>query len=146
MTSIQRHYNNTYNDAEKQTAVNLFLGIYDPRSHPSAAELDSDSILHHGVLQDNFAPGEWWLRASASFTENLELMRSASRELDKDASEEWFREVHKVWKMTHLEKLINSALRAEVVISPSSIEALPGDSRRISPPLELQKHRRGGYL
>ncbi|KAJ6757892.1 POLYPHOSPHOINOSITIDE PHOSPHATASE [Salix koriyanagi] len=45
--SIKRYYNNTYTDGEKQDAINLFLGYFQPREGKSPLwELDSDYYLH----------------------------------------------------------------------------------------------------
>lgn len=49
LTSLRRFYNNNYTDAEKQDAVNLFLGNYIPLPGlPPIWELDSDYYLHSG--------------------------------------------------------------------------------------------------
>eukprot|EP00850_Spirogloea_muscicola_P023326 SM000347S13000 [mRNA] locus=s347:78024:83650:- [translate_table: standard] len=47
LKSIHRYYSNAYTDAEKQDAINLFLGNYIPQEgKPSLWELDSDYHLH----------------------------------------------------------------------------------------------------
>lgn len=47
VTSIRRFYSNTYTDAEKQDAINLFLGNFVPRpNQPHLWELDTDYYLH----------------------------------------------------------------------------------------------------
>ncbi|KAJ6975538.1 phosphoinositide phosphatase SAC1-like isoform X2 [Populus alba x Populus x berolinensis] len=48
--SIKRYYSNTYTDGEKQDAINLFLGYFQPQEGKSPLwELDSDYYLHvHG--------------------------------------------------------------------------------------------------
>ncbi|MCO5568717.1 hypothetical protein L7F22_022420 [Adiantum nelumboides] len=47
--SIRRYYSNTYTDGEKQDAMNLFLGYFQPQeSKPALWELDSDYYLHVG--------------------------------------------------------------------------------------------------
>ncbi|DBA88702.1 TPA: hypothetical protein ACH3X2_004820 [Trebouxia sp. C0005] len=49
MTSIRRFYSNAYTDAEKQDAINLFLGNFVPHhGHAALWELDSDYFLHAG--------------------------------------------------------------------------------------------------
>ena len=49
ITSIRRFYSNTYTDAEKQDAINLFLGNFVPRhDQPALWQLDSDYFLHTG--------------------------------------------------------------------------------------------------
>ena len=50
MTSIRRFYSNAYTDAEKQDAINLFLGNFVPQhGHAALWELDSDYFLHAGT-------------------------------------------------------------------------------------------------
>ena len=50
MTSIRRFYSNAYTDAEKQDAINLFLGNFVPQhGHAALWELDSDYFLHAGM-------------------------------------------------------------------------------------------------
>lgn len=47
MTSVRRFYSNNYTDADKQDAINLFLGHFIPeRGRPTLWELDSDYYLH----------------------------------------------------------------------------------------------------
>ena len=49
LTSLRRFYSNTYTDAEKQDALNLFLGNYIPLpGQPAIWDLDSDYYLHSG--------------------------------------------------------------------------------------------------
>lgn len=50
LTSIRRFYSNAYTDAEKQDAINLFLGNFVPQhGHAALWELDSDYFLHAGT-------------------------------------------------------------------------------------------------
>ncbi|XP_078447269.1 phosphoinositide phosphatase family protein isoform X3 [Wolffia australiana] len=47
LKSIKRYYSNTYTDGEKQDAMNLFLGYFQPQEgKPALWELDSDYYLH----------------------------------------------------------------------------------------------------
>jgi hypothetical protein len=49
LKSIRRYYSNTYTDGEKQDAINLFLGHFQPQAgKPALWELDSDYYLHAG--------------------------------------------------------------------------------------------------
>lgn len=53
--SIKRYYSNTYTDGEKQDAMNLFLGHFQPREgKPALWELDSDYYLHVGGNRDDY--------------------------------------------------------------------------------------------
>ncbi|PKA65063.1 Phosphoinositide phosphatase SAC1 [Apostasia shenzhenica] len=47
LKSIKRYYSNAYTDGEKQDAINLFLGHFQPQEgKPALWELDSDYYLH----------------------------------------------------------------------------------------------------
>ncbi|KAI0529405.1 hypothetical protein KFK09_001954 [Dendrobium nobile] len=47
LKSIKRYYSNAYTDGEKQDAINLFLGHFQPEEgKPALWELDSDYYLH----------------------------------------------------------------------------------------------------
>ena len=50
LTSFRRFMANSYTDADKQDAINLFLGNFVPsRSQPLLWDLDSDAYLHSGA-------------------------------------------------------------------------------------------------
>ncbi|KAJ3695764.1 hypothetical protein LUZ60_001141 [Juncus effusus] len=53
--TIQRHYSNAYMDADKQAAINLFLGYFQADANKRAIwELESDEVLgEHGQLDSN---------------------------------------------------------------------------------------------
>ncbi|XP_020256948.1 phosphoinositide phosphatase SAC2-like [Asparagus officinalis] len=49
LRTLQRYYSNAYMDAEKQDAINVFLGYYQPRQgKPALWELDSDQHYNIG--------------------------------------------------------------------------------------------------
>lgn len=53
--SIQRYYSNVYMDAEKQDAINVFLGYFQPQQgKPALWELDSDQHCNIGRRIDSF--------------------------------------------------------------------------------------------
>ncbi|XP_022152421.1 phosphoinositide phosphatase SAC1 isoform X2 [Momordica charantia] len=55
--SIKRYYSNTCTDGEKQDAINLFLGYFQPQEgKPALWELDSDYYLHVSGLGDDLFP------------------------------------------------------------------------------------------
>ncbi|KAL7208941.1 hypothetical protein ACSBR1_030643 [Camellia fascicularis] len=58
LKSIKRYYSNAYTDGEKQDAINLFLGYFQPQEgKPALWELDSDYYLHvSGIGDDLFIP------------------------------------------------------------------------------------------
>ncbi|GAB6033742.1 hypothetical protein CHUAL_013865 [Chamberlinius hualienensis] len=51
--TLSRYYSNTFSDADKQNAINLFLGVYRPYDHHRRPiwELTSDYDLHHSSRQ-----------------------------------------------------------------------------------------------
>ena len=52
LTSIRRFYSNTITDAEKQDAMNLFLGNFVPQiDKPALWDLESDYYLHASMSQ-----------------------------------------------------------------------------------------------
>ncbi|KAJ0972118.1 hypothetical protein J5N97_020077 [Dioscorea zingiberensis] len=57
LKSIKRYYSNTYTDGEKQDAINLFLGYFQPQDGKTALwELDSDYYLHVLGIGDEPVP------------------------------------------------------------------------------------------
>lgn len=68
LKSIKRYYSNTYTDGEKQDAINLFLGYFQPQeSKPALWELDSDYYLHVGSNgDDSHASDAWYLKMSST--------------------------------------------------------------------------------
>ncbi|CAA0827794.1 Phosphoinositide phosphatase SAC1 [Striga hermonthica] len=57
LKSIKRYYSNTYTDGEKQDAINLFLGYFQPQEgKPALWELDSDYYLHVSGIGDDLLP------------------------------------------------------------------------------------------
>ncbi|XP_058089828.1 phosphatidylinositol-3-phosphatase SAC1 isoform X2 [Magnolia sinica] len=57
LKSIKRYYSNAYTDGEKQDAINLFLGYFQPQEgKPALWELDSDYYLHVSGIGDEPVP------------------------------------------------------------------------------------------
>ncbi|ONK72924.1 uncharacterized protein A4U43_C04F24970 [Asparagus officinalis] len=57
LKSIKRYYSNAYTDGEKQDAINLFLGYFQPQDGKAALwELDSDYYLHVSGTGDEIIP------------------------------------------------------------------------------------------
>ena len=60
MTSFRRFYSNTYTDAAKQAAINLFLGHFVPKESPAHIwELESDSYLPNLYYHRVACEPEW---------------------------------------------------------------------------------------
>lgn len=68
LKSIKRYYSNTYTDGEKQDAINLFLGYFQPQeAKPALWELDSDYYLHVGSNgDDSHASDAWYLNMAST--------------------------------------------------------------------------------
>ncbi|GJN39890.1 hypothetical protein PR202_gb29040 [Eleusine coracana subsp. coracana] len=57
LKSIKRYYSNAYTDGEKQDAINLFLGYFQPQEgKPALWELDTDYYLHVTTAADDLTP------------------------------------------------------------------------------------------
>ncbi|KAM7471900.1 hypothetical protein LguiA_010083 [Lonicera macranthoides] len=56
LRTLQRYYSNAYMDAEKQDAINVFLGHFQPQhGKPALWELDSDQHYNVGTRGSNYA-------------------------------------------------------------------------------------------
>ncbi|XKL65495.1 hypothetical protein PGB90_008915 [Kerria lacca] len=66
MQTLSRYYSNKFSDAEKQHAINLFLGLYIPDEYKEPIwEQNTDYYLHHpeaiGILsKKRFPLTQWW--------------------------------------------------------------------------------------
>jgi len=131
LTSIHRHYNNSFTDNEKQFCLNLFLGIYQPSKHPRLHELDCDSWVHHKVLRDDYTPQEWWKAPLQRHADNIAILQREELNSDEEPAmlsktksledaTSWFRQVHKVWKFTWFENLLSRLEATCVQINASS--------------------------
>ena len=93
LQSIKRYYSNTFTDAEKQDAINLFLGNFVPeKGKLNIWELDSDYYLHQedvtSVRPDDAGKprsAAWWEQPLAAF--EAENIARTSEELTKMAAD-----------------------------------------------------------
>ncbi|XP_072911994.1 polyphosphoinositide phosphatase [Hemitrygon akajei] len=65
MQTLSRYYSNAFSDADRQDAINLFLGIFQPMEGKSHLwELPSDYYLHHkntvALLSPRRSYTHWW--------------------------------------------------------------------------------------
>lgn len=66
MHTLSRYYSNTFSDADKQNAINLFLGVFKPvENKPSLWDLTTDYYLHHQDNEHDDPHGDrsltqWW--------------------------------------------------------------------------------------
>ncbi|XP_014670628.1 PREDICTED: polyphosphoinositide phosphatase-like isoform X2 [Priapulus caudatus] len=66
MQTLSRYYSNTFSDADKQSAINLFLGVYRPeKGKPNLWDLPTEYYLHHpeamGITQcHRRSYSDWW--------------------------------------------------------------------------------------
>uniref|UniRef100_A0A0E0QDF5 SAC domain-containing protein n=1 Tax=Oryza rufipogon TaxID=4529 RepID=A0A0E0QDF5_ORYRU len=65
LKSIRRYYSNAYTDGEKQDAINLFLGYFQPQDgKPALWELDSDYYLHVTTYGDDLISDSYHMTSS----------------------------------------------------------------------------------
>ncbi|KAF8820013.1 SacI domain-containing protein, partial [Cardiosporidium cionae] len=74
LTSIQRHYRNSFTDLEKQHSTNLFLGILQPKIFPHQWLRNSDEWLHQAVIVDQYDAGYWWVAPLQFFFNSLRIL------------------------------------------------------------------------
>ncbi|XP_066248294.1 polyphosphoinositide phosphatase [Euwallacea similis] len=62
MQTLSRYYSNTFSDAEKQNAINLFLGLFKPaENQPQIWEYSSDYYFHHRSKMFSLKSlTQWW--------------------------------------------------------------------------------------
>ncbi|KAI1286771.1 Polyphosphoinositide phosphatase [Halotydeus destructor] len=78
MQTLSRYYSNTFSDAEKQNAINLFLGVYEPCKRdglrmPHIWEMQTDYYLHNTMnklLTEKLSlkPNTWWWDEEIAFS------------------------------------------------------------------------------
>ncbi|PSR96966.1 Phosphoinositide phosphatase [Actinidia chinensis var. chinensis] len=77
--TLQRYYSNAYMDAEKQDAINVFLGHFQPQQgKPALWELDSDQHYNIGRHGSNFADENARLSFKRSLSDGNILCESSS--------------------------------------------------------------------
>ncbi|XP_074039446.1 polyphosphoinositide phosphatase FIG4 isoform X2 [Leptinotarsa decemlineata] len=62
MQTLSRYYSNTFSDAEKQNAINLFLGLFKPEEYkPQIWEYTTDYYFHHKpIISSLKSLTQWW--------------------------------------------------------------------------------------
>lgn len=62
MQTLSRYYSNTFSDAEKQNAINLFLGVFKPEENQSQIwEYSTDYYFHHKpIIFSLKSLTQWW--------------------------------------------------------------------------------------
>lgn len=62
MQTLSRYYSNTFSDAEKQNAINLFLGLFVPEENkPQIWEYTTDYYFHHKPsINVDKSLTQWW--------------------------------------------------------------------------------------
>lgn len=81
LVSLMRHYQNSFQDKEKQDAINLFLGNFVPSAEESPEfchiwDTNSDFFLHNPVLQPQqltvtSKSKNWWSAAIEAYEESI---------------------------------------------------------------------------
>ncbi|XP_015777653.1 PREDICTED: polyphosphoinositide phosphatase-like isoform X1 [Acropora digitifera] len=89
MQTVSRYYSNAFTDADKQQAMNLFLGIFTPQLEKRKIwELHSDYYLHHNTTWDLKASRhrksytKWWDQAVINSLPHPTPLESPPEEAD----------------------------------------------------------------
>ncbi|XP_068698688.1 polyphosphoinositide phosphatase-like [Montipora foliosa] len=91
MQTVSRYYSNAFTDADKQQAMNLFLGIFLPQLEKHKIwELPSDYYLHHNTTWDLKASKKrksytkWWDQTVINYLPHPTPLESAPEETDNN--------------------------------------------------------------
>jgi hypothetical protein len=138
--SIQRYYANFFTDAEKQMAINLFLGMYTPREGQTHLwDLPSDYYLHHklcSTMANNdtfYHHTKWWSEKlfQALPLPYLEVAENDGEEEDlpvfiesgKPKKPDSFYELYLPFKLTEMEDLFSTRIeRTDVSYKPADAD------------------------
>ncbi|KAI8914440.1 polyphosphoinositide phosphatase [Gorgonomyces haynaldii] len=124
--SVKRYYSNSFTDAEKQAAMNLFLGIYQPKkSLVHLWDLPTDFYLHNDPPFIRNPPKSYikWFNP-----ENLEIKPFAKKLLE-DMFERYYnpRRLEALGELFAF-KIVCTANNAEDLVSPFSVRPDPQHS------------------
>lgn len=147
MQTLSRYYSNTFSDAEKQNAINLFLGLFIPdETKPQIWEYTSDYYFHHKPVdytKTNLL-SQWW------DTDVLKCLPYAYNDLAKACSEiirihqkdaemiDAYSDYHRPYELSILSEVfackISNSIRdfmpnATVNYSPFTLRIRPGKRR-----------------
>ncbi|VDM42474.1 unnamed protein product [Toxocara canis] len=118
--TLSRYYSNTFGDYDKQNAINLFLGVFQPGSTPHLWELGTDYYLHFPIGYHNKADYCQWYSGNEdeddagvqTITNNnnpsnitAEIKESGLRD-PLSAAEDVFGEYYHVWELSNFDVLI----------------------------------------
>jgi hypothetical protein len=118
--TIQRYYRNAFTDADKQAAINVFLGVFQPEpSQPNIWELQTDYYIHHIstclAVPSKSMPShtKWWtdrLLASLPLPQNEvddeDDPEAPSPKLSELTNTDSFDEVYKPFELTDFDSLL----------------------------------------
>ncbi|KAI3737769.1 hypothetical protein L2E82_27781 [Cichorium intybus] len=91
--TLQRYYSNAYMDAEKQDAINVFLGHYQPQvGKPALWELDSDRHYNVGSRGSNYIEEAPFHRSLSDGNILVDASSAIETEEKNEESENLFRE------------------------------------------------------
>jgi len=111
VTTLSRYYSNTFSDADKQAAINLFLGIYKPPSldsdviMPHLWEMTTDDYLHNTNQSSKCNPSHWWKSSNYHYPLPIaigNMLEMPSKKLQFCCSDcsDWFDEFHRTSQLT----------------------------------------------
>eukprot|EP00727_Mastigamoeba_balamuthi_P010159 m51a1_g5766 putative sac domain-containing inositol phosphatase 3 (907) ;mRNA; f:1233804-1237233 len=90
LATVRRYYRNSFTDAEKQSAINVFLGVYNPRKEPlDIWEMATDYYLHNTPQPElagrpPLSSTRWWEAPLRDF-----LFRPRSLGVQRDCAEQF---------------------------------------------------------
>lgn len=78
-TNLKRRYHNYFDDTERQTRLNIFLGVHKAGIHPHPWDYDSDWFIHFEKLPCNFECVDWWVIPLSCFLKRIRFISRDTR-------------------------------------------------------------------
>jgi hypothetical protein len=146
--TIQRYYRNAFTDADKQAAINVFLGVFQPApGQPNIWELQTDYYMHHSSTRLAVPPQtlqshtKWWtdrLLASLPLPQNEvddedDPEAPSPRHTDSSNTDS-FDEVYKPFELTDFDSLLAKNIGRPMENDPhdaSPFTVKPSKNRRL---------------
>ncbi|XP_064627556.1 polyphosphoinositide phosphatase-like isoform X3 [Lineus longissimus] len=142
MQTLSRYYSNTFSDADKQHAINLFLGVFEPsEKKPNIWEFPTDMYLHNHVAMGKpilrkKCYSQWWDSEIMSHlpaayeeeTKGVSQKQWVIRTDPEDERTDGFWDYYKPYELTNLEELYSMCMPNSI-----SIKSGAGQKRDFMP-------------
>ncbi|KAJ3265534.1 phosphatidylinositol-3,5-bisphosphate 5-phosphatase [Chytriomyces hyalinus] len=145
--SIRRYYSNSFTDAEKQDAINLFLGNFIVSSRgPMIWDLPSDYYLHHNPdplpKARKRSYKAWWINPETAVSDSHDTESAESKESSANLMDvqDFFAEYYRPSALTSFDRLYvcNMNPASSAAAAAAGFEGVPGSSYRDPSPFAVR--------